>query len=71
MKKGIKIEGMMCDNCAKHVKKTLESIDGIKKAKVSLKDKKAIVELNDDVEDDKIKNKIDEIGYKVVNIEKL
>ncbi len=43
MKKTYKVEGMMCQNCRKHVEMTLNSIDGVK-ATVTLDPPQAVVE---------------------------
>ncbi|WFR76699.2 cation transporter [Lactococcus lactis] len=39
MKETLKIEGMTCDHCVMHVTNALEAIEGVEKAKVSLKKK--------------------------------
>lgn len=68
MTKKILIEGMSCQHCVSHVKNALEELDGIKSAKVSLENKSAEIELNHDVDDEKIKAAIDEAGYEVTSI---
>jgi len=68
MTKKILIEGMSCQHCVNHVKNALEELDGIKSAKVSLENKSAEIELNHDVDDEKIKSAIDEVGYEVTSI---
>lgn len=45
MKKELMIEGMMCQNCVKHVTNALEGISGASHVQVSLEDKKATVEV--------------------------
>lgn len=70
MKEEIKVEGMMCENCVKHVTKALEGIDGVEKANVSLENKNAIIETSKDISDDEIKKAVDEAGYKVTEIKK-
>ena len=44
MKKTYKVEGMMCQNCRKHVEMTLNSMDGVKSATVTLDPPQAVVE---------------------------
>ncbi len=68
MTKKITIEGMSCQHCVKHVKEALEELDGIKSVKVSLESKYAEIELNHDVDNEKIKASIDEAGYEVTSI---
>ena len=64
MKSIIKIEGMMCMHCVKHVKDDLAKIGY--EAEVSLENKEAIVNVN--VDDELVIKAIDEAGYKVVGI---
>ena len=68
MTKKITIEGMSSQHCVKHVKEALEELDGIKSVKVSLESKSAEIELNHDVDNEKIKASIDEAGYEVTSI---
>ena len=46
MKETLKIEGMTCDHCVMHVTNALEAIDGVEKAKVSLKKNEALVKFS-------------------------
>jgi len=69
MTKKIFIEGMSCQHCVKHVKNALEELDGIKSAKVSLEDKWAVIELSHDVDNEKIKEAIEDAGYEVTGIQ--
>ena len=49
MKKELMIEGMMCQNCVKHVTHALEGILGAADVQVSLEDKKATVNVPESV----------------------
>ena len=69
-KEVIKIEDMMCENCIRHVKETLESIDGIKDVNVSLKDLNATILKRENVDDNLIIDSIKNIGYNVTDIKK-
>lgn len=63
----LKIEGMMCDNCVKHVTKALQGVRGVTDVKVSLD--KAEATLNaaaDKVE--RLKAAVAEEGYKVTEV---
>lgn len=71
MLKKILIEGMSCNHCVNHVNEALKEIYGVKSVKVDLKGKNALVELEEDVEDEKFKEAIEDAGYEVVGIEKL
>lgn len=67
MKKKILIEGMSCEHCVAHVKDALEGIDGVSSVLVNLEGKYATVET--DVNNEILKEAIEEEGYDVVNIE--
>ena len=45
----LNVEGMSCNMCVGHVTKALESVEGVKSAKVSLEEKKATIEYDDTV----------------------
>ncbi|NLP25762.1 MAG: heavy-metal-associated domain-containing protein [Clostridiales bacterium] len=67
MKKIIKINGMSCGHCQAKVEKALAGLNGVS-AKVDLKKKQAIVELNSDISEQVLKDTITEAGYEVVSI---
>ena len=69
MEKKVYIEGMMCKHCASSVQKALEGIDGVKSAEVYLNDKKAIINLEKEVENSIIEKAIVDEGYTVTGIE--
>ena len=68
MKKELMIEGMMCQNCVKHVTHALEGISGATDVQVSLEDKKAIVNVPESVTDEALKAAVTEAGYEVAEI---
>lgn len=63
MEKTLHVEGMMCQNCVKHVKKALEAVDGVTVANVDLDAKSAVVELSSDVSDEELIAAVVEEGY--------
>ena len=67
MKKVMHIEGMMCQNCVKHVSKALNGIEGVS-AVVSLEENKADITLEKEVSDDVLKAAVEEEGYTVTGI---
>ena len=69
MKKTLKVEGMMCAHCEGRVKSALEEIAGVASASASHESGTVVVELNDDVSDDTLKEKVEAQGYKVLDIE--
>lgn len=69
MTKTIHIEGMMCGHCEAHVKKALETIDGVAEAQASHEKGTAVVTLTADVADDVLTKAVEEQDYKVVSVE--
>ena len=69
MIKTLKIEGMMCGHCEMHVKKALESIDGVKNADVSHKSGTAVVMLEKEIPNDVLKQTVSDQGYRVTDIQ--
>ena len=41
------IEGMTCNHCVQHVTGALEAVPGVRRAEVSLSDKRAVVDVDD------------------------
>lgn len=67
MKKVIRIEGMSCMHCVKHVKDALQEVNGVKAVEVNLQDKYALVEV-EGAEDAAMKAAIEDAGYDVLSI---
>ena len=63
------IPDMMCEKCVSRITSALKSIKGLSNIKVSLKDKKAYYN-NNGVNNKKVIEKINKIGYKVENVNK-
>lgn len=68
MKKELMIEGMMCQNCVKHVTHALEGIPSVTDVQVSLENKKATVNAPESVTDEALKAAVTEAGYEVTGI---
>lgn len=66
MKKEIVIEGMSCSHCVKRITEALNKIPNVSKVNVEVG--KAIIELNENIDDKDLKNVIEEVGYKVSEI---
>ena len=66
-KKTIKIEGMHCEHCAVNVTKMLNQIDGVR-SDVNLSKGIAVVSYDRKIERSVLKNAIEKIGYKVIDI---
>lgn len=63
--KTINVEGMQCNHCKMSVEKALNSLEGVKKVEVNLENKTAIIESDKEIDDDKIKNAIEEAGFTI------
>lgn len=69
MKKKIVVEGMKCENCAKHVKEAVSSIEGVTSAEVNLSNKSVIAQTSSEVSDEAIELAVNSEKYKIVKIE--
>lgn len=69
VKKKILVEGMKCENCARHVKETLYGVEEVLSADVNLAEKVAIIETSSDLSNESIKLAISNEKYKVIGIE--
>lgn len=70
MKKRIRIDGMSCDNCVRHVTVALKDLDGVSEVDVRLDKKQAII-FAEEIQDQDIIDAIEEVGYEVVGIEEI
>lgn len=68
MKKTILISGMTCGHCVKRVENALLGVKGVVAAVVNLEEKNAVVESNADVNENLLKEAIDDAGYEVESI---
>ncbi len=69
MEKIVKIEGMMCAHCVKHVQDALSAVPGVTAVQVSLEDKCAAVTAGADVTDSALAAAVKDAGYDVTGIE--
>jgi len=65
----ITIEGMHCASCGGNVESSVSKVKGIESVRVSVMTNKAIIESEDSVNLDSIKDAISKVGYKVVKVE--
>ena len=65
----LKVDGMMCMHCVAHVKKALETIDGVTGAEVSLEKKNAVVYSDVTIDPETLKKAVEEAGYSITAIE--
>jgi Cu+-exporting ATPase len=66
LKTELKIEGMMCQHCVKHVHNALEKMDGVTGVEVSLENKNAIVTSTKEISQSDFAKVIDDAGYQLV-----
>lgn len=69
MKKKLLIEGMSCGHCVAHVEEALKELDGIASVSVSLEEKSAVIEVTKSIDDEQLKEAIEDAGYELINIE--
>ncbi len=69
MTKTMKVDGMMCQHCVAHVKKALEGVNGVTKADVDLESKKAVIHMDQAVDDQVLKTAVEEAGYTPISME--
>ena len=65
----VRVDGMMCGMCEKHVKKALENLDGITRAEVSHERGTAVIEETKDVAEAAIEKAVTDAGYQFVSME--
>ncbi|MGI6171962.1 MAG: heavy metal translocating P-type ATPase [Butyricicoccus sp.] len=68
MQRTIKIKGMMCEHCEARVRHALEALPEVSQAEVSHKKGTAVVSLNAEVDNDKLKQAVEEQMYQVLSI---
>ena len=66
MEKTLKIEGMMCAHCQKHVHDALAKMDGVTDVTVDLEGGKADVKATHDISEDDFRKVIEDAGYELV-----
>lgn len=71
MKKILTIEGMSCMNCVKHVHDALMELPEIISVDIDIKTDTVFLDIKGNVDNDKIKNVVDDTGYEVTDIEKV
>ena len=64
----LKIDGMSCSNCVRHVTEALEEVDGVSGVQVNLDQAYAMVEVGDGVAESELSEAIEEAGYTVTGI---
>lgn len=61
----LKVEGMMCTGCENRIKNALKTIDGVENVEADHTSGNVIVRLNNELQENVIKEKIEDIGFSV------
>lgn len=70
MKRKLAIEGMKCNHCVSNIKEVLtEDITGVEVLEVSLEEKYAVVNMDDNVDIEQVRALIEDLGFNLVNVE--
>ena len=62
----IKVNGMECEGCQNRTKNTLEGIKEVKEVNANYKTGIVIITLNEEININKLEEKIEDIGFEVV-----
>ncbi len=69
----LRVAGMTCGHCVRHVSHDLSALDEVAEVMVTLDaggTSSVLVTLNDDIPDEKLAEVIDEAGYRLVGVER-
>lgn len=70
MKKKLYIEGMKCSHCVGNLTDVLtEDIEGVEVLEISLEGKYTIVDMEDSVDMEKVKELIEDLGFQLISVE--
>jgi len=61
----IRIGGMSCENCARHVREALTKLEGVQKVSINIEGGQALVEASGALDEAAIREAIEEEGYEV------
>ena len=62
----INVEGMMCGGCEKRIQNSLKNIEGVQEVIANYTENIVKVVANENVSENILKSKIEDIGFKVV-----
>ncbi|RRD94582.1 copper chaperone [Clostridiales bacterium COT073_COT-073] len=68
MTKELKIKGMSCGHCVKHVTNALSEVEGVSELQVNLEKANATMQVTDQVSNEALIEAVTEAGYEVVEI---
>ena len=65
--KFVRVDGMTCNNCVKHVNEALSEIPGVESVEVSLDKAGATIRSAEEIDIETIRTALDEAGYDLVD----
>jgi copper ion binding protein len=65
--KFVRVDGMSCNNCVKHVNEALSEITGVERVEVSLEKAGATITSATEIDIETIRAALDEAGYDLVD----
>lgn len=71
MKKILTIQGMSCMNCVKQVHDALMELPEVNSVNIDIRTDTVFLDVKGNVDNDKIKNVVDDTGYEVTDIQKV
>lgn len=71
MKKILTINGMCCMNCVKQVHDALLELPEVNSVDIDIKTDTVFLDMNRNIDNDKIRNIVDNAGYELTDIEKV
>lgn len=71
MKKILTINGMCCMNCVRQVHDALLELPEVNSVDIDIKTDTVFLDMNRNIDNDKIKNIVDNTGYELTDIEKV
>lgn len=71
IKKLLVIEGISCNHCAKRIESSLLNLEQVKSIKVDLDSKEATIILKKDVDNQILKEKIDNLGFNLLEVKNI
>lgn len=63
----LKISGMTCQNCVRHVKEAIAEVSGVNSVEVSLENASAKISSDIDLDRDALKTAVQEAGYAILD----
>lgn len=70
MKKKLLIDGMRCKHCVVNLQDALtEDINGVEVLEINLEGKYALIDMNESVSMDEIKNIVEDLGFQLISVE--